>query len=637
MKPLFVKLLVLLVLFLIFYAFVTWMARRNQVESYTQVSMINNSGPGDDEMPVFYPKPMCKPKKKCPKMPTIIPNNIPTPQPNTPTFKGPDLPPLVQPPHNEIPHTNEGSPLPRMVPPRAAPSNPPKAQPTAPLPLEDNKKPSVTYECAKPQYTVCEVVPAPKVSMHVFRFMNTSEGKQALEKEVSNFEDMFVQDDEKYKPKLLQTEEEWLSVPYLQHVGMSSLPFKSKAPIDGFDIVAGKGCSLVVLARLQNTENADYTLMGLGDMYKMNVHDFRYYIRENKWMLFIKVWRQGDNNDGMSIHTFLDAVDDKDEISIQQMQNEIIAQGIDALHVCKAGKVLPSVMAKELVCELAYAGVYDRALQAGERHLIWKSVEEILRKQPLSVPSPKAIVEYNMLAMEGAPSPSFEYNKVKDSSIVNSFDLIMNSENTDNVGGRYRFNPFTHLVLTKADKFFTQSSSYLEFPDGYSIEIMFVGTEFSETNPNILFCYATPSEESAQPQMIVNVSPTDTDKGNLMSVIFFTRQKDVGRIESSLRISPGRWYHVVITSESQIFINGMMDPKPRGRSVTHFPSATGRYITIGDYKNPDVYVATTDYGNTIHGNISVARVYNTALNQSQVDGMFDKVRQLLDPQDAVST
>ena len=623
----------LAVLVLVYYIGVAIYIKRNEREVYevyeefAQVAMINNSGT-PTEWPVYTPQFPAPPRKCCKKKCGGAPLVLPT-QPDA-VAPGPDA-------------ANPAAPKPASVRDPAKP-NPPGRTAVTPIaapPRQVQRELSVVaippgarerqYVCAVPQYTVCEVVPAPPISFHAFRFVAIGDGKSFMKRKVANVEDTFRQADMELQPTLLQTEPEWESVPYFEFVKAQTMPY-TRIPPATLDVQRNRGCSIVALVRIQNYDlgASDVTLMGMTpQIYALTVNEFRYYIQNNRWMLYIKVWDESDDNTGVTVRSYLDFMNEKDEVSISQNQSKLPAANVQTIAVARPASAQPAgsgavlSIERAMAAHVAYASVYDRALVDKERNLIFASVAKIIENQPVYSETIEAIVDYDILSIKAFDDPK-EQRRIKDKSSRNGFDL---QYNVDMNPEKYSFKPFTSIQLTKNDKYYTSQSVYLEMPDGYSMELMFSVDEFSSDVASVIFCYSVIADVSSTPQLIAGVTATDSAKGNLFYVQYFTQQEEkTGRLESSVRISPGEWYHVIVTSESKIFINGVRDTSTRGRAVTNFPAATGRYITIGDYKNPAIDSTTSDYGNTMKGGISLARMYNAPITQTKVDELYSNVK-----------
>jgi hypothetical protein len=421
---------------------------------------------------------------------------------------------------------------------------------------------------------------------------------------------------------------EWEGVPYFEFTKKQTMAYV-QAPPATLEIKANKGCTIVALARVESYDFAtDITLIGMSEnKYSLTLNDFKYYIQNKRWMLFIKVWDESKDQTGLTILSYIDFMDENDEVAVSQDQSTLPVADVKTLVVAKPGTDPSATQGAALSVEsamathIAYASVYDRALTDKERNMVLESVRKILDNQPIFEDAIEAVVDYDIMASK--QSSEFDQRTVKDRNARNMFHLRYNM---DIVPEKYEFRPFPSLRLTKNDKYYTDRSVYLEMPDGYSIELMFCVEEFSNDVASVIFCYSVIASESGIPQLIAGVTATDSAKGNLFYVQFFTQEIKTGRLESSVRISPGEWYHVIVTSDSKIFVNGVRDKDARGRAVTNFPAASGRYISIGDYKNPDIDSTTSDYGNTMHGGISLARIYNAPVTQAKVDQLYFNVK-----------
>jgi hypothetical protein len=637
-KKLQYSLIMLALLFLIYYFGAAYLIRRNEnfvmSEHFAQVSMVNNTGGGgnDQEIPVYYPvlsygtNGMQNTSSSCPSTEPPTPAQAPA-APSPPAASIPYQSPTPAPfalPYSQILTPEPAAtrqPYPKIVTATPAPHG---LQP-APGP------PAVQYHCDQPKYTICEVIPIPAVSLHAFRFF-AKEGKNMVGEVVDTVEDVFKRSDTVVEPTLQTTLPELLSVPYFelktfqQH--FTYAPIKSNP--NGLNIRTNKGCSFVMLARLSSAENSDYIFASLdpsGSTYTMSMEDYKYYLQIDKWMLFIKVWTQSDNNAGRSIHTFLNTIDEKDEIYVFQDQMPLTDASLDNLVICGVDAKVTTNSTALTTCDVAYLGIYDRALNAYERSLIQASCIDILIKQPDAITPPVAIADFDVLTMDITimNDETFDFNRIRDLSGNNN--LLYNNDNAKNVMGRWQTQPFPFLELTKNDKYHTESSTFLDLPSGYTLELLFCGIEFSADNHSIIFSYSTMETNASLPQMVANITATNSTEGNVFSVIFFTSREDkMGRLDSSIRIETGTWYHIIVTSESKIYINGVLDPDTRGHAVTRFPSTQGRYINIGDYNNPEVNSSSSDYGNTLRGRISLAKIFNGPMNSAQVEESYNKIK-----------
>jgi hypothetical protein len=617
----------LAVLVVVYYIGVTIYIKRNEryiYEEFAQVAMINNSGT-PTELPVYTPQ-FPAPQRKCCKKKCGGPVALPATE-EVPDAPDPILPtPTIPDPTKSVTPTAK---LPdrKSVTPIAAPPN--RVVPRLPAIWDPPSIPKDRqHACAVPQYTVCEVVPVPPIGFHAFRFFAIGDGKSFITRNVGNVEDCFKQTDVKLQPKLLQTAMEWEGVPYFEFTKKQTMAYV-QAPPATLEIKANKGCTIVALARVESYDFAtDITLIGMSEnKYSLTLNDFKYYIQNKRWMLFIKVWDESKDQTGLTILSYIDFMDENDEVAVSQDQSTLPVADVKTLVVAKPGTDPSATQGAALSVEsamathIAYASVYDRALTDKERNMVLESVRKILDNQPIFEDAIEAVVDYDIMASK--QSSEFDQRTVKDRNARNMFHLRYNM---DIVPEKYEFRPFPSLRLTKNDKYYTDRSVYLEMPDGYSIELMFCVEEFSNDVASVIFCYSVIASESGIPQLIAGVTATDSAKGNLFYVQFFTQEIKTGRLESSVRISPGEWYHVIVTSDSKIFVNGVRDKDARGRAVTNFPAASGRYISIGDYKNPDIDSTTSDYGNTMHGGISLARIYNAPVTQAKVDQLYFNVK-----------
>lgn len=423
---------------------------------------------------------------------------------------------------------------------------------------------------------------------------------------------------------------------------------------------------------------------------------FRYMVHRVKFMLLIKVFKEEQLLDGNSVgvttQIYLNDVENSEQVYVTQTQESLHDTDLAGLEIMRKASIVegfaddatvggsdvdmmggapaafttapvafaeggapagatdspPSVPAVTAAVsqsadpsppsmpagiDIAYMGIYDRALNLSERRLIARSVQAIIDGQVTPSIKPAAVVDFDItqISAEILDADPDSRRMVKDLS-PNKFHLMYNVEG-QSVSAQYRLaNTQTKcLELTKNEKFFTPTPVNLDTSNGYTIELLFCIREFSSENDSAIFCYATQDANVRVPQLIVSVSSNRSSSsdningdGNRLSV-FFTH--DIPRFECLINLRTNKWYHAVITSDSKIYLNGSQVPTT-GRAVTWLPDVIdrGRYLTLGDHNVADSYRVTTDTGISINGFIAVSRFYTAPINDELVKELHRKLR-----------
>ena len=423
------------------------------------------------------------------------------------------------------------------------------------------------------------------------------------------------------------------------------------------------GCTFVALVRIGDLFDTDIFIASIpGTMFEISTREpLRYLVNASKFVMLMKVFREEKIVDGpdvgVTIEMYINNVEDGEEVYVTQTQQSLVDTTLGSLKLMHVGgneHTTGSVMPPStevphvehfeqapMPMDLSYFGIYDRALNLAERRLIATSVKNIMDAQVNPNIKPKIALEYDirLLTDELLDATPDMRRMLKDSS-GNRHNLLYNIEG-DSVSAQFRLtNTQTKCVeLAKNEKFFSASPVYLETSAGYSMEFLFCAREFSRENDSIIFCYTTQDLNIRDPQLIVNITPNQkkndrnsdssdgtTKDGHHLSVYF---SADLPRFECLVDLRLNKWYHVIITSESNIYINGAEAPAT-GNMVTWVPDLPdrGRYITIGDYKVTDSYKVSTDTGNSLGGYIALTRFYSAPMNEVGAKEAYQQIRKL---------
>jgi hypothetical protein len=598
----------------------------NNREHFKQVAMINNTQPEPEEWPIFYPVPLpppmvptmdcccdedeqvappaplpSQPTPNVPKPSPTIPSQVPTGTPTTPPSKETPTPTIdAKPPTARSP----------------APAAPPK-EPLVPVITTTPTTPGNPY-CISPQYVICEVHPAPKISINAYKLGSVDKATKL--QPVQKWE-AFEQPDILLQPQY-DVEENGFAVSYVKFKNRQSIAF---TPTNvSLDVGKNKGISFVYLARLNEGFDpfGSYKLMAVTDKYTLTVDDVKYYVLKDKWSLIIKVYKEEDTTGGTTVSTYINEMDDLEEIHIEQLQtSDKKLEDIVAL-APKDVQVMTGAIDSEI--DVVYVGVYDRPLTAYERKtLIRTSCEEIINKLSKELPVPKAILDYNIETIIENNITNKIFTDTSDSAL----HLMYNESTTPN----FVLAPPKYLALTKNQRFYSQNSVSLDLSAGYSVELLFCGTEFAFENDAVIFAYTIRKTDILYPDIIAKVSTVDssTTRGNKFSVTYANSFK---RFECQELIEKDMWYHIVFTSESTIYFNGQK-VVPKGRAVANIPTMEGqdRYVSIGDNTSATAMVVTNDVGHTMVGRYALIRVYNAPINSDTITLSYNTVKGTMNP------
>ena len=589
-----------------------------------QVSMINNATAAPyheamPEIPVYMPFPvMPKDEEKNEGTPATdpppSPSDMPPGKPPEPAAP-PAMPPAAAP---QAPAPGPGAPpaaSPPGMPPSKSTPNPNADGISGPGPLDIEVALNANPHCINPQYVVCEVAPAPVFSINGFKFDGTPGTK------ISQLGPL-VQRDTEMQPSY----KEDARVRYFAFDGAKTLVNDAKETIN-LPISQNGGCSIVALVRCTDVDNPDYTIASLnyvgtqGKTYSMAIEDFKHYAARNTWGLWMSIYAEKDK--GTSYATFLDAVDRGEELRIQQTQESIEDADIRSMGIANPVKEDNSTGV-----DIAYVGFYDRALTPYERLLIRASCEQIIAAPPPRAIEPRVVADYDLTTITDAylnTSPDLR-RMVKDMS-PSKFNLVYNVDGRDAV---FQTRVAARCVeMTKNEKFYAASSSYVDLTSGYTFELLFMVRQFSQESDSVIMCYATLENNLRAPQIIIAITPSKAGmanqvEGHRLSVFY---QSDMLRFETNETLKENKWYHAIITSESEMFINGEK-AKTTGRAVAtlQLVASQSRYITIGDYKNADGQRVSADAGNTMNGFYALARIYNYPLSASAAREAYRKAK-----------
>lgn len=590
---------------------------RNTVEPFKQVAMINNTMPEPEEWPIFYPVPLPPPVMPCMECPEEDPVE-PSP-PFHPTHPNPTNTPTKQPSQPSLP-----SPPPTAQPlPVAASPSPANSQSRSPV----AKRPVPQFEadtpgnphCISPQYVVCEVHPAPRASVNAFK-LGALEPVQSDTK-LSKWEG-FSQDDATLQPSYF-TEDGGFKMSFVRHTWMQSMPFTAENV--KLSIGKNKGVSLVFLARFTDDFDAydTYKLLVVGDKYTLTIADIKYYVVRGRWMFIIKTFAEEDM--GVVIRTFVNDMDETEEITVAQRQ-----LGDMTIEDMETNNIHLMIGNIGVVVDVVYAGVYDRALTAYERKgLIRLSVDEIINL-PGPVPVPKALVNYDVEGMTMAAIG--QNNKLFIDSSDNGNHLLYNQQTTPAFQIQA---PPKYLSLTKNQRFYSQNPVSMDLDFGYSVELLFSCIEFGQENNLVVFTYSSQNKASSGerdiPDIIAQITTVDnnTIRGNLFSVFYAANLRS---FECQEVVEANKWYHIVFTSDSTMFVNGVK-VVPRGKAVANMPTLEGhkRYISIGDMNSANSLTISNDTGRTLVGKYALARIYNGPLTSEAVMTRYNAVKGTTNP------
>lgn len=580
-----------------------------------QVSMINNATQGQDEVPIFFPYPVTPKKKKKEKeeKPPDPEPDVPDPIANPPTPESPELtpPPSPTPPVEEsVPEPAPPDPVtpaeievgPSAKPPAIAESDAVRSARIA-------NKVSNPY-CIKPQFVVCEVAPQPIISINAFRYDGTLESKVGtigpFSQPIATLQPTFSEDGINR---------------FFMFDAAAALNNTAKDADVAMNSGRNGGCSIVAVIRCSDMENPDFVLTRIEKKYEMKLEDFKYYITRNTWCLLMVVYKEKDR--GTSYSTFLDDVANGEELRVSQTQDSLLDTNVNKMIVADPVK-------KDSVSrvDIAYLGVYDRALTQYERELIRASCNDILISPSARKVDPKVMADYDLTEIT---EERLDANKDMRRSLVDAspsgFNLIYNVYGKDAI-----FNSKSktkYVELSKNDKFFSQTSNYIDMIDGYTVELFFCIRQYSIETDSIVMCYSALQANVRIPQMIMGVTSstfgTNTQiEGNRFTVIYAA---DMPRFQSQTVLSVNKWYHVVFTSESKMFINGQR-VETYGRALVTLPLVVNqaRYITVGDYMNADGSRVSTDAGKSMNGFFGLGRIYNYPLTPAAAQERYTVVK-----------
>ena len=596
-----------------------WGSADTQIEHFffnSQVSMINNATQPPDEVPIFFPYPVMPPKeeKDKKKRPRQVDEtkHIMSPPAILPVAVQGKPPVAAKPPQMPTPS--------RAAPPDAA-EIALADSPSASLTNANNpsRNPRNAFKaanpyCIAPQHVICEVAPQPLISINAFKY----DGKP--DSSVASL-GPFVQQDLRKQPKFVEEG----NVRFFSFSESASMVNSTK---DNAEIPTGRngGCSIVTVMRCTDVENADFVIASLtfgklpNQKFITRIEDFKYHITRNTWCLLMCVYREKD--DGTSFSTFLDNVGNGEEIRVSQTQEALMDTDMKSMVIAD-----PSKDGNTTGVDIAYIGIYDRALSPYERQLIKASCEPILKSPSARATDPKVVADYDLTELnEATLSANKDMKRSMQDKSASKFNLLYN------MGRDAVFNTrlsAKSVEMTKSEKFFSPTSCFIDMTDGYTIELFFCVRQFSSEADSVVFCYSALEMNVRTPQIVAGVTSssfgTSTEiEGHRFSVFYAA---DIPRFQSKGTLQINQWYHIVFTSESKMFINGEQ-VETFGRAVVALPVAANqpRYLTIGDYKNADGARVTTDAGNTMNGYIGVVRVYNYPLVHASVKERYMAVK-----------
>ncbi len=491
--------------------------------------------------------------------------------------------------------------------------------------------------CARPQHVVCEIpIPdLPIFSINAFTIGDVAlgSGVQYTDKTKS-----ITSTSPESRPILKENKYNDVVVRYLQinnNIHTLNVDQDSHVAKLVFTPKTNKGYTIVMVARIitprLDRDQFSYTSVGKTGLKLTQNESFKYYVNKNNFMLVMKTVREKRGEDdqilGSMAALYVNLMEDEEAIQIKQSQEELQDASLAEM-VLLHDKTEQNQDSTKMEVDLVYLGLYDRPLNMVERMLIKKSVEPIINHANVEKYNLEVQAEYDITTMDAAQleaNPDLQ-RIVRDQS-PNRFNLVYNVE-----GGsiQYRLTQTQTkcIELTKNEKLFTPSPGYIDtITHGYSVELLFCIKELSDDNDSVILSYTITDLNIRLPQLIVGVSSNQRSKlegkGARLSVFF---AHDLPRFECLVNMVTSKWYHVIITSDSRIFLNGESAPT-LGRAVTWLPDMN-RTLTIGDYKTTDSYRVSSDYGNTIHGYVALARVYNAPINDEIAKNKYTHLRDL---------
>jgi hypothetical protein len=583
-----------------------------------QVSMINNATQAPDEVPIFFPYPVTPKQAKktdaTPAEPQVVPPTTPTP---TAEKKPPALSPIANikptkvvaspPGPSRTPDSSEGD----VVGPPGSSS----LEASASKNMRTAFKAANPY-CISPQFVVCEVAPQPAITINAFKYDG------AVESRVESI-GPFGQSSPNLQAKYIEEGK----TRFFSFREMATLKITDKDADVGIPTGRNGGCTLVSVVRCTDVENSDYVIASLkfGDSdqqrYIQTLEDFKYYITRNTWCLLMCIYKEKDK--GTSFSTFLDNMANGEELRVSQTQDTLLDTNIKTMVLAD-----PVKEGNTTGVDIAYVGVYDRALTPYERQLIRASCEDILKSPSARTIEPKVVVDYDVTEITDAQlSANDDMRKSLNDKSASKFDLIYNVHGKDAL---YNTKTTSKSVeLSKSDKFFSPTSNFIDMADGYTFELFFCVRQFSSEADSVVMCYSALEMNVRTPQIIAGVTSstygTNTQiEGHRFSVVYAA---DLPRFQSKQTLDENKWYHIAFTSESKMFINGEQ-VETYGRAVVALPliANQARYITIGDYKNADGARVSTDAGKTINGYFGLSRIYNYPLNHAAIRERYTIVK-----------
>jgi hypothetical protein len=576
-----------------------------------QVSMINNATQAQEEMPIFFPYPVTPKKNKendAKKPPKSAPETTQSPPP-TPS------PPMQPPPSADPEQRAPSAPGPSRSPGPAAVD----AEQDRQAAMDDgddaariarNANKVTNPYCITPQFVVCEVAPQPVIAINAFRYDGAPESKvESL--------GPFNQPNQSMQPTFSEEGKTKFFV-FDDAVNLNNTKKDIDVPIN-----SGRngGCSIVSVIRCSDLENSDFVMTTIDKMYTMKVDDFRYYITRNTWCLLMVVYKEKDK--GTSYSTFLDDVANGEELRVSQTQDSLLDTNINKMIVGD-----PMKQGNQSRVDIAYLAVYDRALTPYERQLIRASCKDILISPAARTTDPKVVADYDVTEItDERLSASKDMRRTLKDSSASKFDLLYNVYGKDAV---FNTKSMTKYVeLSKNDKFFSPTSNFIDMTDGYTMELFFYIRQFSTETDSVVMCYSALQANVRTPQIIMGITSstfgTNTQvEGNRFTVIYAA---DMQRFQSQTILSINKWYHVVFTSESKMYINGeKVDTYGRALVTLPLVANQARYITVGDYMNADGSRVSTDAGRTMNGFFGLGRIYNYPLNPTAVRERYTVVK-----------
>jgi hypothetical protein len=486
--------------------------------------------------------------------------------------------------------------------------------------------------CASPQHVVCEVaIPAkPILSINAFAITGV-----ALESgvEFCDPSKSVVQSNASDRPKLKEiTHAGGSPLRFLKITGKEPLRIGERTPIAEKVLKNkdNKGFSIVMLAKFNKSEDmSTYASVKDTPLLLSHTESFKYYTDKSSCVMIIKTVRENRDQDGMLVGSvnalYVNLVEDDEVIHVRQSQQELTDIGLKDL-VMMSNKDADSLANMDV--DLTYFAIYDRPLNMAERVLIRNSVKHILDVGATTKYDLITEAEYNFTTMD---PKALEINpnlrRVVQDATQNRFNLVYNVEG-ENVDIQYRLGSTQTkcIELTKNEKLFSPSPVYIDLTtNGYSIELLFCMKQFSDENDSILLSYSSSEFNIRQPQLLVGISPRHRihldNKGARLSIFY---ANDLPRFECVVDLQVSKWYHVIVTSESKIFLNGQQAPT-LGRAVSYLPDMN-RILAIGDHRATDSYRVSSDHGNSINGYIALAKLYNSPMNIATASDKYNALK-----------